>query len=252
MWNLLLLGDSNFFHEVDTSSWCMSYFCTQNESVASIIQKAFKDPVVPNRLQVPPPYIGLHSMVGYPDVYPLYSVKVGHADRARLKTVKHLMDQIKESTIVVIWIGQHDTWHIASSMQYSLEEKIEKIKEVGQSFACMINDLDFLHVVYVGYHDNSNMNAQQVYKQLNGILINTLLQNTKYSHLIPAPVIEDSAFVDSTHVNGVTKHLIAKHVMDNLWDIISRDIEFNVAYNTSDTRPSSSDPWADDTDPWAS
>ena len=230
----------------------MSYFCTYNESVASIIQKAFKDPVLPNRLQVPPPYIGLHSIVSYPETYPLYSVKVGHSDKLRLKSYKHLMDQINESSVIVIWIGQHDTWHIASSMHYGLEEKIEKIKEMGKSFAQMVNDLDFLHVVYVGYHDNSNMNAQETYKQLNGILITTLLQNTNSSHLILPPVIEDSAFVDSTHVNGVTKHLIAKHVLDNLWDILSRDLDINAVPSTSDPWASSSDPWASSSDPWAS
>ena len=237
MWNLLLIGDSNLFHEVVHSSWLMSFFTTTNQSVASIIQSYFPDPVVPKRLRPPCNPLPLLEKIRQPDVYPLYSTRVGHADRTRLKSIMHLMHQIEESSVALVWIGQSDTWHVASDMTLTTEQKIDKIKKLAINFAELLNSLDFLFVVFVNYHDCSELVKGDVYQELNAVMIMTLMESTKYCKLIPPPTVLDSEFVDSTHVNATAKARIASHVLEHLWNIISDDLLLRQP-------SSSSDPWS--------
>ena len=122
-------------------------------------------------------------------------------------------------------------------MNLTTDQKIDKVKHLALNFADLLNSLDFLHVIFVNYHDRSDLVKVDIYQELNAVMITTMLEATKYSNLIPPPSVLDNEFVDSTHVNAKAKSRIASHILDHLCSIISDE--------KSMRQPSSStDPWS--------
>ena len=216
MYNILMIGDSNLFHEATTTSWMWSWFVTQQESIASLIVNKFPDPLLVSRLQPDIPHHVLLPHAEQPLLYPLYSTRVGHSDLTRLNSIKRAMDCIHPDSIAVVWIGQHDTWRLSTDMQSNLNDKLAKIKDLATTFSEILNVLEFELVMFVRYIDHSDMSASPVYKELNDVMLATLLQQTKNSRLINTNDVTDNDFEDTTHVKPEAKRAIADSIMNEI------------------------------------
>ena len=131
------MGDSNLFHEVQPTGW-LSFFFSSKVSVATIIKDKFA--------KISDPWEVPHLLRKYvlpPVEYPLYPCYIGHSDRIRLASMKELMERIPEDCILVLWLGQHDTWSKASSLNIPRAEMEHFIQYMAFQSADKINKLEF-------------------------------------------------------------------------------------------------------------
>ena len=105
-------------------------------------------------------------------------------------------------------------------MGSDITSKLDKTRDMAITFSEIINNLDFQLVMYIQYMDHSLMSQTPTYVALNDVMMDTLLQHTKNSHLIHTLTVSDNDFVDTTHVNCEAKRAIADSIMDEITRIL--------------------------------
>ena len=196
---LLLLGDSNLFHETRMATCFDTGECTHS---VALKLKALLQPFYEHIFE-----------------FPLYSLLLRFKERHQLASLMRCMSLIHDNSRkvhkvnihVMLWCGQSDSWYI-SGMKTEDEMRVE-VDRILHGFLTYMKEITYELAFVVNYIDNPGLTRNDSYKRVNGYIHQSLMSGLRNSKNVGCPVLPASHYVDNTNftVEGMNEVADAIH-----------------------------------------
>ena len=195
---LLLLGDSNLFHETHTATHFRTGECTHSVAIKlkALLQPFFK-----------------HIFE-----FPLYSLNLGKLIPRQLASLMRCMTLLHDNSCkvhkvnihVILWCGQRDSW-FTSSRQAENGMQVE-IDAILRDFLQYMNEITYERVFVVNYIDNPGVTRNEAYMCLNEHIHRSLMSGLRGATHVGCPVLPASLYMDDTHFTAEGMNEVAEAI----------------------------------------